>query len=121
MIKGPSALAYGTDCIGGVLNFIAENPLNSNGSEKGVNYRWFSNTNGYQASFITKSRSDKKYHSYSGGYNNHGNYLRPNREEVANSYYEQFFGQGEFGYILDWGLIDGAYSSAYNNAGIIGQ
>ncbi len=121
VIKGPSALAYGTDCIGGVLNFIAENPLNSNGSEKGVNYRWFSNTNGYQASFITKSRSDKKYHSYSGGYNNHGNYLRPNGEEVANSYYEQFFGQGEFGYILDWGLIDGAYSSAYNNAGIIGQ
>ena len=71
--------------------------------------------------FITRSRSDKKYHSYSGGYNNHGNYLKPNGEEVANSYYEQFFGQGEFGYILDWGLIDGAYSSAYNNAGIIGQ
>lgn len=120
VIKGPSALAYGTDGIGGVINFVAEDPLQEIGRESRLSYRWFTNTDGIQASVITRKKSEKTFHSFSGGYNYHKDYRKPNGEVVDNSDYQQFFGQGEFGYILDWGLIDGAYSSAYNNAGIIG-
>ncbi len=120
IIKGPSAVAYGTDGIGGVINFLAEDPLQEIGRKNSFSYRWFSNTDGIQTSFITRKKSEKTFHSFSGGYNYHNNYRMPNGEQVENSSYQQFFGQGEFGYILDWGLIDGAYSSAYNNAGIIG-
>lgn len=120
IIKGPSALAYGVDGIGGVINFIADTPLQNVGRESGVSYRWFGNTNGYQTSIITRKRSEKTHHSFSGGYNFHNDFTTPDGGRVANSHYQQFFGQGEFGYILDWGLIEGAYSSAYNNSGIIG-
>ena len=119
--KGPSALSYGTEAIGGVLNFVANTPEQIEGRKTGVSYRWFSNTNGYKASFFTKKTSDKSYHSFCGGRNQHGNYTRPNGEFVENSYYDQFFAQGVFGYMKEWGLIDGAYSSSYNTAGIIGK
>ena len=36
IIKGPSALAYGVDGIGGVINFIADTPLQNVGREYGV-------------------------------------------------------------------------------------
>ena len=121
VIKGPSALAYGTEAIGGVINFVAETPEQIEGRKTGVSYRWFSNTNGYKASFYTKRTSEKAYHSFCGGRNQHGNYTRPDGEFVDNSYYDQFFAQGVFGYVKAWGLIDGAYSSSYNTAGIIGE
>ena len=114
MIKGLSAIAYGADCIGGVVNFVQETPLQEIGRKSDFSLRTFSATDGYKASIITRRRSENAHHSFCGGYNSHGDYMTPNQGVAVNSKYDQFFAQGVFGYVKDWGLIDGAYSSAYN-------
>jgi iron complex outermembrane receptor protein len=121
VIKGPSALAFGTNSIGGVINFLPDHPLQEEGRESRISLRGFSASSGMQASLITKTTSERAHHSFSGGYNSHENYLQPDGTEVENSGYGQFFAQGVFGYAVDWGLINGAYSSSYNTAGIIGS
>ena len=120
IIRGPSALAYGADASGGVLNFLPEDPLGKIGRKSVISLRGFSATSGVRASLMTKKRSRHAHHAFSGGYNQHGNYFKPDGERVANSGYHQFFGQGAWGYILDWGKIDGGYASSYNTAGMIG-
>ena len=77
VIKGPSALAYGADCIGGVVNFAQETPLQEIGSESNFSLRTFSATEGYKASIITRRRSANAHHSFCGGYNSHGDYVTP--------------------------------------------
>lgn len=121
IIRGPNALAISPDAIGGAINFLAEPTLSYIGRENTISLRGFSATSGFTSSLKTKKKSEHSYHTFSGGYNSHQNYIKPDGETVENSWYNQFFGQGQFGYIYDWGVIDGAYASAYNNAGIIGE
>ena len=121
IIRGPSALAFGGDALGGVLNFIPENPLTEIGRKSTISLRGFSASSGLQTSLATKKRSRHSHHAFSGGYNSHGDYSLPDGALVSNSFYRQFFGQGFWGYIKDWGKIDGAYSSSYNTAGLLGS
>ncbi len=121
IIRGPAALAFGSDALGGALNFLPENPLAQIGRENEISIRGFDASTGVQASLMTRKRSRHAHHAFSGGYNSHGAYVRPDGSEVENSNYNQFFAQGVWGYIRDWGNIDGAYSSSYNMAGMIGS
>jgi len=121
IIRGPSALAFGADALGGVLNFIPENPLTEIGRKSTISLRGFSASSGLQTSLATKKRSRNSHHAFSGGYNSHGDYSLPDGTLVSNSFYRQFFGQGFWGYIRDWGKIDGAYSSSYNTSGLLGS
>ena len=121
IIRGPSALEFGADALGGVLNFIPENPLTEIGRKSTISLRGFSASSGLQTSLATKKRSRHSHHAFSGGYNSHDDYSLPGGALVSNSFYRQFFGQGFWGYIKDWGKIDGAYSSSYNTTGLIGN
>lgn len=120
IIRGPSALVYGSDAFGGVLNFLPENPMVDAGRETNISLRGFSSTLGLQASFQTKKRSRHAHHAFSGGYNYHNDYVLPSGLVAENSRYKQFFAQGVWGYIKDWGKIEGVYSSSYNTSGLMG-
>ena len=119
IIRGPSALIFGADAIGGVINFLPSPPSDEIGRASVISLRGFSATTGLQASLQTKKRSRYSHHSFSGGYNAHNSYLLPDRSTAENSQYRQFFAQGTWGYVRDWGEIDGAYSSAYNTTGLM--
>ena len=121
VIRGPATLAYGSDAYGGVLNFIPRAPLTEKGRESRLSLSGFSATAGGQLTAATEKRSDHAFHAFRGGFKQHDNYLLPSGERVANSAYRQFFGQGAYGYIRAWGVVEGAYSSAYNSAGLIGH
>jgi len=54
------------------------------------------------------------------GVNRFNEYRLPEGEAVLGSALRQFYSQGRFGYIREWGTWEGAYSSCYNTAGIIG-
>ncbi|MGB1122533.1 MAG: TonB-dependent receptor plug domain-containing protein, partial [Flavobacteriales bacterium] len=105
---------------GGVLNFIPKAPAAEQGRENRIGLSGFSATDGWQVTAATEKRSKKTFHSFRGGFKEQGDYRVPNGDHVENSAYQQFFGQGSFGYIRPWGVIEGAYSSAYNTAGLIG-
>ena len=119
IIRGPSALIFGADAIGGVINFLPSPPLDEIGRASVISLRGFSSTTGLQASLQTKKRSRYSHHSFSGGYNAHNSYLLPDGSAAENSQYRQFFAQGTWGYVRKWGEIDGAYSSAYNTTGLM--
>lgn len=121
IIRGPASLAYGSDAYGGVLNFVPLAPLSEQGRESRLALNAFSATHGWQVTGATEKRSKSAFHAFRGGFKKHGDYSLPNGGSVENSAYQQFFAQGSYGYIRSWGIVEGAYSSAYSNAGIIGQ
>lgn len=121
IIRGPGSLAYGSDAYGGVINFVPNGPLIEKGRESRLSVNGYSATGGWQATAATEKRSRTTFHSFRGGYKQHGTYQLPNGSRVKSSEYRQFFAQGTFGYIRHWGIIEGAYSSAYSNAGLIGH
>jgi len=119
VIKGPASLLYGSDAMGGVLNFIPEKPLYARGRETRVSLNGFSNTNGYQATLWTKKRRDKQYHAFGSGYHAHNDYLQSDGDTALNSRFTQFYTHGLWGYSMPWGIIEGVYSASYTNAGIM--
>ena len=121
IIRGPGTLAHGSDAYGGVLNFVPNQVLQERGRKSQVSLSGFSATSGWQATAATEKRSQSTFHSFQGGYKRHGDYRMPSGEALFNSAFNQFFAQGTFGYLKSWGSVEGAYSSSYNNADIIGH
>ena len=121
VIKGPASLLYGSDAMGGVLNFIPEKPLYVKGRETRISLNGFSNTNGYQATMWTKKRKERQYHAFGSGYHSHQDYTTAGGEEVHNSRFSQYYSHGLWGYSMPWGIIEGVYSASYTDAGIISE
>lgn len=121
VMRGASTLIDASDALGGVLRFVPIGPEAEQGRSNALHLTGHSNTSGYQASVITRKRSESAYHTFSGGVNRHGDATFPDGSRLDNSAYRQFFAQGRFGYLKRWGTWDGAYTSAYNTAGLIGR
>ncbi len=120
VVRGASTLADAPDALGGILKFIPIGPEPQIGRKSALRLTGHSNTGGFQASVVTRKRSESAYHTFSGGINRHGEATLPNGSAIDHSNFRQFYAQGRFGYLRDWGTWDGAYTSAYNTAGLIG-
>ena len=121
VIRGPEVLQYGPDAYGGVLKVVPTGPLSEVGRLTQVSLTGHSNTEGFQASVMTQKRSAKAHHVILSGVNRLGEYKLPSGDAVAGSALRQFYSQGRFGYLREWGTWEGAYSSCYNTAGIVGS
>ena len=120
VIRGPEVLQYGPDAYGGVLKVVPTGPLAEVGRLTQLSLTGHSNTEGFQASVMTQKRSAKAHHVILSGVNRLGEYTLAVGRAVAGSALRQFYSQGRFGYLRDWGTWEGAYSSCYNTAGIVG-
>lgn len=120
IIRGPEVLQHGPDAYGGVLKVVPVGPLSKPGRLTQLSITGHGNTNGVQASVMTQKRSERAHHVLLTGVNRFNEYRMPDGEAVMGSALRQFYSQGRFGYIQDWGTWEGAYSSCYNTAGIIG-
>lgn len=120
VIRGAEALQYGPDAYGGVINVVPNGPLSDPGRLTQVSFTGHSNTKGSQASLMTQKRSPSRHHVLLMGVNRFGEYLLPDATSAEGSQLRQFYSQGRFGYLQKWGTWEGAYSSCYNTAGIVG-
>ena len=120
VVRGPEVLLYGPDAFGGVLNVVPTGPLTEEGRLSQLSFTSHSNTGGFQGSWMTQKRSAKAHHVLLSGVNRFGEYQLPSGQRVEGSGLRQFYSQGRFGYIREWGTWEGAYSSCYNTAGLIG-
>ena len=120
VVRGPEVLLYGPDAFGGVLNVVPTGPLAEEGRLSQLSFTSHSNTGGFQGSWMTQKRSAKAHHVLLSGVNRFGEYQLPSGQRVEGSALRQFYSQGRFGYIREWGTWEGAYSSCYNTAGLIG-
>ena len=120
VVRGPEVLLYGPDAFGGVLNVVPTGPLTEEGRLSQLSFTSHSNAGGFQGSWMTQKRSAKAHHVLLSGVNRFGEYHFPSGQRVEGSGLRQFYSQGRFGYIREWGTWEGAYSSCYNTAGLIG-
>lgn len=89
IIKGPASLLYGSDAIGGVINFIKENPAPTGKIMGKYNIQLHSNTKGYNQSFCMKSASNNFFGSFQVGQNKHSDYIQGNGDFVPNSRFNE--------------------------------
>ncbi len=61
LIKGPASLLYGSDAIGGVINFIGEQPAAVGTIEGDINTAYYSATKGYETNVGVKAQGKKFY------------------------------------------------------------
>ena len=85
LIKGPASLLYGSDAVGGVLNFISERPASVGRIEADINTEYFGNTNGYQTNIGVKAHGKRLYWGIRAGMQQHHDFRQGGGNYVVNS------------------------------------
>jgi len=98
VIKGPASLLYGSDAIGGVLYFNPEKFGQSNTSQLNFNQKYFSNTNGTNASLGYKLSGDDLKFSTRISNNRHADYKIADGDKVTNTRYNELDFKSGLGY-----------------------
>lgn len=119
IVKGPASLLFGSDAMGGVLNFIPLKPLLIDGRKNKFSTSYYSASKGVQTSFVSQKKRKNWFHTYGLGYQNHSDYQLPNKQFGLNSRFVQHYAFGNWGISKDWGVLKGVYSSSYTNTGLI--
>lgn len=97
IIKGPASFLYGSDAMGGVLNFVDEKPAAVNTMKGEVGAGFNSNTFGTTTHFGLKGAKEHTNWSLFAGLNNSSDYYDANFNRVANSRFREVFGKATFG------------------------
>ncbi len=85
IIKGPASLLYGSDAIGGVINFIKEKPAPVGMVEGDYNLQLFSNSQGIVNNLGIKGSTGNFYGGIRFGNKSHGDYLQGGGTFVPNT------------------------------------
>lgn len=89
IIKGPASLLYGSDAIGGVLNFIKEKPAPIGKLMGDYQLQIYSNTLGMNNSIGLKGSSKKIFGGIRFGHKTHADYLQGGGNFVPNSRFNE--------------------------------
>lgn len=137
VIKGPLALVYGSEAMGGVLNIIEEHPAPAHSTLGDFSFRGFSNTLGLAADAGIQHNNGKFYWRLRAGSESHADYLDGNNNVVWNSRFDghvakaslgwnlknwscqnnYLFSKSDFGFIMDTGNVftDNRYARNFDN------
>ena len=88
IIKGPASLLYGSDAIGGVINFIKERPAPVNHIQADINLGYQSNTRGLETNIGVKGSSSRFSWGIRGNYQQHSDYKQAQSGYVPNSRFQ---------------------------------
>ncbi len=90
VIKGPSSLLYGSDAIGGVINFIKEKPAPIGTIEGDYNLQLFSNTLGITNNFGLKGSSQHFFGGIRLGQKSNSDFLQGGGDFVPNTRFKEY-------------------------------
>lgn len=90
VIKGPASLLYGSDAIGGVINFIKEKPAPVGTIEGDYNLQLFSNSVGISNNFGVKGSDKKIFGGIRAGSKSHADYLQGGGDFVPNTRFNEY-------------------------------
>ena len=130
VIKGPAALIYGADALGGALIFIDEKPPIAGTKSGSVNFGFFSNTLGLNLDAGLKGANNNGlFWSVRGGGQSHTSYVQGTGLEfqknteaqafAANSKFQSMNGRAMIGISKKWGVSKLTYSYQNQQIGII--
>jgi len=98
IIKGPASLLYGSDAIGGVINFIKEKPAPVGNILGDYNLQLFSNTLGMTNNFGLKGASKKFFGGIRVSQKTNSDFLQGGGAFVPNSRFNEMSVKGNAGY-----------------------
>ena len=88
IIKGPASLLYGSDAIGGVINFVKERPAPVGKIQADINASYYSNTLGFGTNIGVKGSNSKFSWGIRANEQLHGDYLQAKGGRVPNTRFE---------------------------------
>jgi len=113
IIKGPASLLYGSDAIGGVLNFIKEKPAPIGTIAGDYNLQLFSNTLGMTNNFGLKGATNKIFWGIRVGQKTNADFLQGGGNFVPNSRFNEHSVKTNVGFTDKIGTFKLFYD--YNN------
>ena len=98
IIKGPASLLYGSDAIGGVINFIKDKPAPTGKILGDYRMQLHSNTLGMNNSLGLKGTSKNLFGGFRFGHKTHADYLQGGGDYVPNSRFNEMTFNANTGY-----------------------
>ncbi len=118
IIKGPASLLYGSDAIGGVINFIKEKPAPVNKILGDYRMQLHSNTLGMNNSIGLKGASKNVFGGFRFGNKTHADYLQGGGNYVPNSRFNEMSFKTNIGYTGKIGTFKIYYDFFKQNLGM---
>lgn len=119
IIKGPASLLYGSDAIGGVINFIKEKSAPQNSIVGDYNMQLFSNSLGMVNNLGVKGATDKFFGGIRLGQKTNADYLQGGGKYVPNSRFNEYSIKTNAGYSGKSGSFKLFYDYNRQNLGLV--
>lgn len=118
IIKGPSSLLYGSDAIGGVINFIREKPAPVGSVTGDYNMQIFSNTLGITNNFGIKGSSQHLFGGIRFGQKSNSDFLQGGGTFVPNTRFNEYSIKFNTGFTGKTGTFKVFYDYSRQNLGM---
>lgn len=119
VIKGPSSLLYGSDAIGGVINFIREKPAPVGSLIGDYNLNLYSNSLGMTNNLGIKGSSKKFFGGLRVGQKTNADYLQGGGDFVPNSRFNELSVKANVGYTDKNGVFKLSYDYGNQKLGLV--
>jgi iron complex outermembrane recepter protein len=119
VIKGPASLLYGSDAIGGVLNFINESPAPQHHVLGDYQLQLFSNSLGIHSSLGIKGAGEHFFGGLRLSGKSHADYLQGGGDYLANSRFNEVSVKANSGYNATFGSFRLYYDYSRENLGMV--
>ena len=119
IIKGPASLLYGSDAIGGVINFIKEKPAAVGTITGDYNLQLFSNTLGVTNNLGVKGASKKFFAGVRAGQKSNSDFLQGGGDYVPNSRFNEVSVKTNAGYTGRYGTSKIFYDYSNEKLGLV--
>ncbi|MBL4561919.1 MAG: TonB-dependent receptor [Labilibaculum sp.] len=121
VIKGPASLLYGSDAMGGVVNFVKERPAPVGKIQSDYQSQIFSNTRGINNSLGIKGASQHLFGGVRLSHKNHADYIQGGGGFVPNSRFNEWSLSTNTGYTGKTGTFKLYYDYLKQDIGIINK
>lgn len=119
IIKGPASLLYGSDAIGGVINFIKEKPAPIGTIAGDYNLQLFSNTLGITQNLGLKGASKKFFGGVRAGHKTNSDFLQGGGAYVPNSRFNEISVKANTGFTDKTGTFKLFYDFSNQKLGLV--
>ncbi|MFO7655556.1 MAG: TonB-dependent receptor [Bacteroidales bacterium] len=105
VIKGPASLLYGSDAIGGVINFIRERPVPAGKISGDYNLKYFTNSMGISNDIGINGSSKKFFGGLRAGNNTHADFIQGGGSYAPNTRFNETSVKSYAGYTNSKGIF----------------
>ncbi len=119
IIKGPVALLYGSESVGGIINIIEEAPAAPGTKAGEVNTKFFTNTYGIYTELGIKGATEKRNWRIRAGINSNADYSDGHNKRILNSRFGGYYLKGSLGFKKKNWTSQNNYNASYDNFGFI--